>query len=378
MARRRPDDSAAEAPRTILFAGGGTGGHISPGLAIAERLAEIDPAARCLFICSERPLDAAMLDEVGAVSISVPATPPAVRPAAALRFLRRYRESLRAIRRALQEHRVDQVVALGGFVAAPAVSAAAREHIPVCLLNLDATPGKANRLMARRCDRVYSAVDLPERPEFAEAIVGMPIRRRALAPEDAAGCRARLGLDPGTPTLLITGASQGAASINRFVTSLAGSEPETFDDWQVLHLAGPKEEASVRAAYEAAEVPAVVLGFLHEMGLAWGAADLAVSRAGASSVAEAAANAVPTLFLPYPWHRDEHQRRNAEPLVAVGGAVLARDRIDASPNMREVGPVLRDLMTDHARRQAMHDALRANPPADAASDMARRLLARPD
>ena len=106
------------------------------------------------------------------------------------------------------------------------------------------------------------------------------------------------------------------------------------------------------------------------MGDAWGAADLAISRAGASSVAEAAANAVPTIFLPYPWHRDLHQRRNAEPLVAAGGAMLIEDRIEAPRNLAGVGPTLQELLVDDLRRQAMREALRSAAPADAAMTVA--------
>jgi UDP-N-acetylglucosamine--N-acetylmuramyl-(pentapeptide) pyrophosphoryl-undecaprenol N-acetylglucosamine transferase len=374
MDQRQGPEIIPTADRTILFAGGGTGGHITPGLAIAERIAELDPGARCLFACSDRPIDAEMLDEAGAWFVALPAVPPSLRPAATLRFIRRYRQSMRLVRRLIGEHRVDQVVALGGFVAAPAVSAAARARVPVWLLNLDAAPGKANRVMARRCDHVVTAVPLPMRPGFAEEVVGMPIRRRALAPGDVAACRARLGLHPDRSTLLVTGASQGATSVNRFVTAFAAAHAPDFSDWQVLHLSGEADVATVQETYGSAGIDAVVRGFLHEMGLAWGAADLAVSRAGASSVAEAAANDVPTLFLPYPWHRDEHQRHNAEPLVACGGAVIQRDHVDAASNVQAVGPILRDLMTDPARRDAMRDALRARPRRDAAAEIARRLL----
>src|SRR5262245_62106488 len=121
------------ADRSIIFAGGGSGGHISPGLAIAERLKEISPTTRVIFVCSQRPIDALMLIQAGAEFVPVPATPPSIRPLAAVRFLLNFRASKRLVRRLIRERNVQQVVALGGFIAAPAVSAAQSLNVPVML-----------------------------------------------------------------------------------------------------------------------------------------------------------------------------------------------------------------------------------------------------
>ncbi|UCD76780.1 MAG: glycosyltransferase [Phycisphaerales bacterium] len=358
----------------IVFAGGGSGGHISPGLAIAERLEEIAPGATALFICSPRAIDAHMLGEAKVEHLAIPAAPFSVRPVGALRFLRGYRASRRRCREVFGGRAISQVVALGGFVAAPVVAEAKVCRLPVTLINLDSPPGKANRLMARKCDRVWSAIELPDHPHFAERVVGMPIRRRALAGGDSAECRRKLGLEEDLPALLVTGASQGATSINRFLAALVESEAGMFHGWQVLHLAGREGGDDVPRACEAAGIRAKIVPFLDEMGLAWGAADLAVSRAGANSVAEAAANCVPTLFLPYPYHRDMHQANNARPLVESGGAVMETDRIDPAENVRMVGPVLQSLMHDDERRLAMRRSLEANRPGDAAAEICRLLL----
>jgi len=130
----------------------------------------------------------------------------------------------------------------------------------------------------------------------------------------------------------------------------------------------------VREAYGRSGIAGRVDAFLDEIGLAWDAADLAVSRAGANSVAEAAANAVPTLFLPYPHHRDMHQVNNAQPLVEAGGAMVARDHVDAEANVEHVGPVLRMLMSDESRRDAMRRHLEGQRPGDAALRIAEMLL----
>ena len=245
----------------------------------------------------------------------------------------------------------------------------------VTLVNLDDPPGKANRLIARRCDRVLSAIDIQPGAGFEHERVGMPIRRNAVASCDAATSRERLGLDPARYTLLVTGASQGAGSINQFMPRLAMAHGEAFTDWQVYHLAGHSAADEVRQAYTEATISAVVDSFQDCMGLAWGAADLAVSRAGASSVAEAWANAMPTIFMPYPYHKDLHQRRNAEPMVATGGAIVEVDRIDALQNVAKVGPTVLELMADRARRDSMRTALRTHEPADGAFEIAQLLLA---
>lgn len=359
---------------TIVFAGGGSGGHISPSLAIAERLAESEPTIGSLFLCSERTIDRHMLDQARVDYLPIPAAPFSAKPGAALRFLSSFRKSRRACGRLFRELDVRHVVAMGGFVAAPVVAEARARSIPVTLVNLDDPPGKANRLMARRCGRVLTAIELPSNPGFAERVVGMPIRRSAMAPVEPAECRRRLDLAPDLHTLLVTGASQGATSVNRLMVAMASSDPAVFDGWQILHLAGSGSADEIAALYEEAGVKSKVLAFLDEMGLAWGAADLAISRAGANSVAEAAANCVPTLFLPYPHHRDMHQRRNAQPLVDVGAAVIEIDLIDPARNIQAAGPAIQSLMQAEDRRLAMRQALEAYRRPDAAAEICDLLL----
>jgi UDP-N-acetylglucosamine--N-acetylmuramyl-(pentapeptide) pyrophosphoryl-undecaprenol N-acetylglucosamine transferase len=130
----------------------------------------------------------------------------------------------------------------------------------------------------------------------------------------------------------------------------------------------------LRNAYAKAGIRATVLPFVHEMGLAWGAAELAISRAGANSVAEVHANAVPTVFLPYPYHADMHQRHNAQPLVDMHGAMMETDHIEAKANAATIGPVIESLMRDESRRARMRAALKAKPLPDAATTIAKMAL----
>ncbi len=356
----------------LLFAGGGSGGHIAPGLAIIEALGD---AAESSFICSERPVDAHMLTEAGVSFRPVAAVGLSRRPLGVVRFVRSFRRAAAQVETHLREGEIDLVATLGGFVAAPAVKAALRMNIPVVLINLDAVPGAANRWIARRRGvRVISAVPTPRRPGFAEVITGMPIRRASIADGDAARCRRAFDLDPDRPTLLVTGASQGARSINQLLTRLATHESKMFEGWQVLHLCGEGAGVDLAAAYTAGGVHASVRPFVDRMGDAWGAADLAVSRAGASSVAEAIANHVPTLFLPYPHHRDEHQRLNVQPYVEAGVAEVIRDAIDPEANARTVGPRLVRWMRDDEARAAWRQTLAARPPEAASERIATLLL----
>lgn len=357
----------------FVFAGGGTGGHIFPALAIAERLRERDPSARAHFLVSQRPLDAEILSRLGEAHEPLPAKPLIKRPLALARFAMSWGPSVRATRqlvRSLGEHGPVTLIAMGGFVCPPAVRGALAERAPVTLVNLDAVPGLANRFVARRARDVVTSTPVPGRDW---ELVGPIVRRAALPPAGAAECRTRLGLDPGVPTLFVSGGSQGARSINELM--LAFARAGTLAGWQVVHQTGRDADPLIVGAYEAAGVRAHVAEFLDGVGLAWGAADLAIGRAGAGTVAEAWASRTPSVFLPYPYHADEHQRRNAEPLADAGGAEICRDRIDPGANLAEHGAMITQVLADAARREAMRRALEQIGPADGADRVAERLLA---
>jgi len=362
-------------PRVFVFAGGGTGGHIFPALAIHEQLSLMGPT-RSVFLCSDRPLDAKILGREHAHFRSIPAKPFGMRPRALVRFLRSWGPSVRASSMLIRDRRRAgeevHIVAMGGFVAAPVVRAAANLDAPVTLINMDAVPGKANRWVAKRAQQVITST-----PVEGESWVQVPpiVRIAAKSAKDAPACRTALDLDANRHTLLVTGASQGARSINAMLMHLAQHQPAIFEDWQIIHQTGAGEDATVREIYAAAGIPAVVKPFFERMGEAWGAADLAVSRAGAGSVAEAWANAVPTLFMPYPFHKDQHQRFNALPLEQAGAAIIADDRIDPAANATGAGQALAELLTEDNRRATLRAGLKSLGSADGARRIAELLLA---
>ncbi|MFG0285115.1 MAG: glycosyltransferase [Phycisphaerales bacterium JB039] len=398
----------------FVFMGGGTGGHLFPGLAIAERLREaMGDRAEFLFLCSDRAVDREILsaERIGGAAVTfeaLAAKPLSLRPRGLMRFAGSWGPSVRAARAFLRHAKGSEfervrAVAMGGFVAAPAAQAARVERVDLTLVNLDAVPGKANRWIAKRAQRVLTAVDAG--PAHWQRI-GPIIRRGALAPGPAAQCRAQLGLDPEAPVLLVTGASQGARSLNELMMAMVGESEKrkakseklageseerkaksekpgdargvfASGGWQVLHQTGAQGEAdleAMRAAYASAGVRAIVQPFVREMGVWWGAAELALARAGAGIVAEVAANRVPTVFAPYPGHRDEHQRHNAQPLVEAGAAVIERDAGSARANLQGLGAALERLLQDAEARQRMRAALGRLGQADGAQQAAQVLM----
>ena len=355
----------------ILFAGGGSGGHIFPNLAIAERLHECASDVSVHFLVSNRPLDARVLSGRDLAFTPLPVRPLTRKIWSVPRWMVDWRSSVKTVGRLIEQLDVAGVVATGGFVSGPAVVAARRRGIAVGLVNLDAVPGKANRFMARKADRIFSAYDVSG---WRSVRIGVPLRRSAIARGPCDEARRCLGLAPDLPTLLVSGGSQGARTMNDLMAELAG-RGVPGPGWQVLHLSGPSDEVRLRDVYEANGVKAVVLAFCDQMGLAWTAATVALSRSGAGSVAEVWAAAVPTVFLPYPFHADQHQRLNALPLVDLGAALLVGDRADAPTTADEVGPLLRELMINEARRHGMTELMRRRTPKDGAEVVAQWLAA---
>lgn len=360
--------------RSIVFAGGGSGGHLAPGLAIAERVADLAPDVPVAFACSRRPIDSTMLADAGVTFEPVSAAPLGRTPGDLVRFVRETRRGTREAHVLLERWRAGVVVSLGGFVTGPVVRAARRRGDPILLVNLDATPGRANRVIARVASRIVTAVAAPALDRFNPDRTGFPLRRSVLWAAGSADAKRVFGFAPDRPVLLVTGASQGARSLNRFMALFAAASHDALDGWQVLHLSGDADAAMLEQAYRSAGVVARVEPFLHGMGAAWGAADLAISRAGANSVAEIGANRVPAILVPYPYHRDLHQRWNATPLVDAGAARLELDLVDPAANQEGIGRVLRSLLADRDARSRMRAAASPFAERDGAAEIAERAL----
>lgn len=272
------------------------------------------------------------------------------------------------------------MVATGGFVAAPAVHAAMLDKVPLVALNIDAVPGRANRFISWRIGNRAAVLTTvaQSQPYAAGWKVISPIVRNAARPAaDAATCREMLGLDRDRPVLMVTGGSLGARSVNELVLELLTTHVEVMRlaKWQVLVQTGQDSDEGqhrmVTALVTAASAAGVTLRaepFVQQMGLWWGAATLCLSRAGAGAVAEAWASQTPTVFLPYPFHRDGHQAQNAAGLIAVGGAALVTDTLNATATLAE-GTLLA-LLADLDRCGAMRTALAKLGPVNGAQQVA--------
>lgn len=355
---------------TILFVGGGSGGHIYPNVAVLERLEERGVAVNAHFVVSTRAVDATVLETGDLVGTALPALPLSLHPAKAWAFYQAYQKCAGQVAGLIGHHDAKVMVATGGFVSGPSVSAAKRSDLPVALVSLDAVPGKSNRWSARSADKVFSAykTDMLRKAE----VVSVPLRRSVIGTSSPGDARKLLGLNPELPTLLVFGGSQGGGTINQAFIEIAGrnAAQSPFRGWQVLHLAGEQDREAVAEAYAERGIAAKVLAFCGEMGLAWASASLCVCRSGAGSVAEGWANAVPCLYLPYPFHKDQHQRLNASPVVQAGGGLLLQDHAHVKRNADELLGPLRGIMHNTARLDQMRRALVEHRPTDGADAIA--------
>lgn len=350
----------------VIYAAGGSGGHIYPMLAVEETLrAEHDTDA--VWLCSERTIDADVLNAAGREHTPIPARQAARSPKALASLAWNWGGAVRAARTAIADlrDRTDRIVMLttGGFVSAPAAQAAQREGVPIVVLALDAIPGRASRFVARRAAALLSVYELSRYQN-----VGPVVRSSARATLEPAEARAQFGLDPGRPVLLITGGSQGAQSINNLALALTQAHRGVFDRWQIIHQTGRADEDRVRARYDTLGIRCAVAPLLDPVGTALAAADLALTRAGAGTVAELWAARLPAVLMPYPYHRDQHQAANAAPLV--GGGILRTDRVDPAKNLAEAGQSVLKLMQTPDNLAAMRAALEALPEADGAERVA--------
>ena len=368
------------ASKTIFFAGGGTGGHLYPGIAVAESLRKLAPEVRCLFLCTTREIDRVILEPAGFEFIAQPIERPHRSIGGLLKFWKSWRETKELVRTTIEERSPAAVVGLGGYAAGVAVRLAAEQKIPVALINPDVIPGKANYYLMKRAAAVCCQfketeghVSSSRRPKLM--ITGCPIRSDFLAMPNRETAAKNLGLDPLLHTLTITGASQGAATINEALPLvMAQIHAQGATGWQILHLSGRSHADKVREAYAAANVPARVIDFTPAMADVWAATDLAVSRSGASTCAELTACGIPSVLMPYPFHRDQHQRLNAKVLADGGAAVLLDDLRDAKQNAEKLLPVLGPLIRDAERRKSMAAAAKAMGKPDAAEAVARVVL----
>ena len=371
----------------VLIAAGGTGGHIYPGITIAQTLRERRPDVDILFVGTARGLEADIVPRAGFAFTAIPAY--YLRRRLSLDVLRTGWTAVRGVveaRRVVRRFRPHVAVGTGGYVSGPAMAAALLAGVPVVLQEQNAYPGLTNRLLGRWAARVAlghpaAAAHFGRRDWVV--VTGNPIRRDVVTRAREAG-RAAFRLEPDRPTLLVFGGSQGTRSINR---ALLEAAPRLVEELgiQIVHQTGQAgfaqvvEEAVRRWEGQGGRprperLPdRVVLGrwqllpFIHDMPSAYAAADLVVSRAGALTLAELTARGLPAILVPYPFAAEGHQDANARALAEAGAAVVIRDQdLNGETLAREVTA----LLTDSARLERMAAASRRLGRPDAAERIA--------
>ncbi|MDY0354609.1 MAG: UDP-N-acetylglucosamine--N-acetylmuramyl-(pentapeptide) pyrophosphoryl-undecaprenol N-acetylglucosamine transferase [Sedimentisphaerales bacterium] len=362
---------------SFFFAGGGTGGHIYPALAVAQQIVDRRPDARIHFLCSTRAVDKRILEGTAFPFTVLPATGLYFDPRRFVTFWRTFWQSHRQARALIADSSNPVVIGGGGFVAAPVCMAGHRLGAPVVLVNVDILPGRANRLSARWADQIFVQFEGCERHFGSRSdrvtVVGCPLRS-GFARADRMRAVEALSLDPGKKTLLITGASSGSMRINEAVCMLLPRLEAFASAWQIVHLTGLDNFDEVARRYDGVRIAHKVVRYYDAMPDLLAAADLLVGRSGAVSVAEYAVAGVPSICMPYPHHKDRHQYRNAGKLVEVGAAVIVDDVADADDRADWLWEELEALMADDVTRREMADACRLVARPNAAADIAGRLL----
>lgn len=359
---------------TVLFAGGGTGGHLMPALAIAEAMVALEPSVRPFFVGSRRGVEARVLPNRPWRYELVPLAP--LHRGAWWRNVSlpwNLLQSLRGIRRVLRDTEPRLVVGTGGYAAGPVVWAALNRDIPAAIQEQNAFPGVTTRKLASRVRQIH--LGFPEaryllKPGRGTEVVdsGNPI----IPPPDPLPNREEakraLGLTPGRPLVLVMGGSQGAAGINRIVAEILGAElwPKGA---QLIWQTGAASIDHYRHWFQPGSVR--VEGFIDPIGQAYAAADLVVARAGAMSLAELAAWGLPAVLIPLPTAAANHQFYNAQALAEAGAAVLVEQRLLTG---KSLAATIESLLGNPARMADLSRAISTRARPFAAREIAAKAL----
>ncbi len=356
----------------VVIACGGTGGHLFPGLAVAEVLQA--KGHQVLVFISEKEIDAlAVRDHIGRFRFEkLPAVGmPRVLSLAFLAFSRGLAHSLARCRQIYREFDPQAILGMGGFTSTAPMLAGRCLGIPAFIHESNSIPGKANRLNARLSRTVLlgfaeCAQHFPTRTPCV--VTGTPIRDSLRERLDPPAARTLFGLSPdGQKTLLVMGGSQGAHGLNQAVQRASTSWKHEL---QMIHLTGKDDETSIRETYANQGIPAYVAAFHHRMQEAYSAADFVIARSGAASLSELAFFGLPSLLIPYPAAAEDHQTLNAQIFAAAGAALSIREQ-DATSEM--LANAVLDVIKSPEKLAAMKEKSRQLSPVDAAARVAETL-----
>lgn len=332
---------------SFVIAGGGTGGHVTPALALGEALRRENQ--RVLFLGSQRGLETKLVPEAGFELVALDSSQVMGRGllgsiGGALAILR----AAFGARRALARHGAEVVLSVGGYAAMPATIAAIISRVPIALIEPNAIPGRVNRLSARFARLVFPGFEIAANRLGAadrSHMLGVPLRE-ALVEAFASGGERR------TPTapfrLLVFGGSQGARQINEAMMAAAAQGLADLN-LEVFHAAGEADRDRVAEAYEKAGIAAEVVVFERNLPARYQWADIAICRSGALTIAELALAGLPALLVPYPFAADNHQAANAEELEKIGAARRLTGLEDATAGGRHIVETLREIFASPSR-----------------------------
>lgn len=363
-------------PTRVAIAAGGTGGHIYPGLALAAAIRRLEPAAAVSFVGTRRGLEGEVIPRAG-YELDVVAMVPftganrLVLPAALVRG------GLQA-RSLLRRRRADVAVGMGGYASAPLLLGARLARLPSLIHESGAIPGKANLVAARLTRNIATSFPSAVRAFPADRTVrvtGMPLAAEFAGFDKAAlrgGARKALGLPKDAFVLFVMGGSQGATRLTTAAIEL-GRRWRDRTDLHILLKVGARAAQDVEPLLRAAEATEVVhpVAYLDRMDSAYAAADAALCRAGAGTVAELAVTGLPAVLVPYPFATGDHQRENAAELLAANAARIVPD---AEADAATLGPIIEELARDRTRLDQMSAGARSVGRPDAADELARWVL----
>ncbi len=344
--------------KTIVIASGGTGGHLYPTIAVAEEIRIMDPDIRIVFIGTPNRIEAREVPRAGFEFRPIEISAPGKSFRQLMKFPMQYQRAYRMSKNILHDVNAGAFLGGGAYLSVPAAFAAKKKGIPIALLEINAIAGRANKALSRSADKIF--LSYPETfAEFAPVsrdkieVVGTPVRNSLeQSLMDQASARKHFGLDPGKKTLLVFGGSLGARSLNETMKSVVQNFLE--NGMNVIWQTGSSVNISELQGQFSADSNICIREYITDMPIAYCAADLVVSRAGASTLAELATLVKPAILVPYPLAVKNHQEINARAYETSGAAIVIRDSELAS----KLEPAVLKLMADDEKRKEMSEKMR--------------------
>jgi UDP-N-acetylglucosamine--N-acetylmuramyl-(pentapeptide) pyrophosphoryl-undecaprenol N-acetylglucosamine transferase len=344
----------------VLIAGGGTGGHVIPALAIAREL-KARYNAEVLFVGTARGIENRLVPQAGFGLMRVKVG--ALKNVSLMTRMRTIFDLPRAVvesRKIIQAFGAEVVVGVGGYASGPAMAAAILMHLPTLAFEPNYVPGFANKIVGRRVSAAAVHFEQTQKYFRNAQVVGVPVRAEFFQ------VPAPVANHP--PALLVFGGSQGAQAINQAMTAAAPEVLRQIPSLRIIHQTGERDYNDVQAAYGRSGITAEVSAFIDDMPAAFARSDLLLCRSGASTVAEITAAGKPAIFVPFPRAADDHQRRNAE-AIAQGGAAVLVPQTELTPE--RLAKIITELFADPRRLKEMAERARALSHQDAAGRVAR-------